>query len=75
MIGEEPYIYEGQTISFMTDNESRIKHGPNGKAVAYWTRTPNASYEGYFYDVEATGEIYQFHYPSETLGVVTMFSI
>ena len=71
----EPYVYEGQTISFMTDNDSRIKHDANGNAVAYWLRSPNVSYEGYFYDVEATGEVYAFHYPSDTLSVVTMFCI
>ena len=72
---DEPYVYEGQTISYMTGNDSRIKHDADGQATNYWLRSPNASYDGYFYDVEATGEIYQFHYPNEYLGVAVMFSI
>lgn len=37
---DEPYIYEGQTISYMTGNESRIKHNAEGKPTKYWLRTP-----------------------------------
>ena len=72
---DEPYIYEGQTIGYMTGNESRIKHNANGKPTKYWLRSPFATYEGYFYAIEETGELYGFHYPSEQLGVTVMFSI
>lgn len=74
-MSDEPYVYEGQTISFMTNNASRIKHNADGEAVAYYTRSPNVAYEGYFYDVEASGEVYGFHYPSEALNVTTMFCV
>ena len=72
---EEPYIYEGQTISYMTGNESRIKHDANGEPTKYWLRSPFVNYDGYFYAVEETGELYGFHYPSESLGVTVEFSI
>ncbi|MEF2846111.1 MAG: DUF6273 domain-containing protein, partial [Eggerthellaceae bacterium] len=72
---DEPYVYEGQTISYMTGNESRIKHNAEGRATKYWLRSPFATYDGYFYAIEETGELYGFHYPSEQLGVTVMFSI
>lgn len=72
---DEPYVYEGQTISYMTGNDSRIKHNAEGKATKYWLRSPFATYDGYFYAIEETGELYGFHYPSEQLGVTVMFSI
>ena len=72
---DEPYVYEGQTISYMTGNDSRVKHNAEGKATKYWLRSPFATYDGYFYAVEETGELYGFHYPSEQLGVTVMFSI
>lgn len=72
---DEPYVYEGQTIGYMTGNESRIKHNAEGRATKYWLRSPFATYDGYFYAIEETGELYGFHYPSEQLGVTVMFSI
>lgn len=72
---DEPYVYEGQTISYMTGNDSRVKHNAEGKATKYWLRSPFATYDGYFYAIEETGELYGFHYPSEQLGVTVMFSI
>lgn len=72
---EEPYIYEGQTISYMTGNESRIKHNADGEPTKYWLRSPFVNYDGYFYAIEETGELYGFHYPSESLGVTVEFSI
>lgn len=75
LMTDEPYVYEGQTISYMTGNESRIKHNAEGRATKYWLRSPFATYDGYFYAIEETGELYGFHYPSEQLGVTVMFSI
>ena len=72
---DEPYIYEGQTISYMTGNESRIKHDADGEPTKYWLRSPFVNYDGYFYAIEETGELYGFHYPSESLGVTVEFSI
>ena len=74
-MSSEPYIYEGQTISFMTDNASRIKKNAAGLATGYWTRSPNASYLGYFYAVMDTGELYGFYYPSDENSIATMFCI
>ena len=72
---DEPYIYEGQTISYLTGNESRIKHNADGEPTKYWLRSPFVNYDGYFYAIEETGELYGFHYPSESLGVTVEFSI
>ena len=72
---DEPYVYEGQTISYMTGNDSRIKHNANGEPTKYWLRSPNPTYNSYYCNVEETGDLYQFHYPNEFLGVAVMFSI
>lgn len=72
---DEPYIYEGTSISFMTDNESRKRTDSEGNPTNYWLRSPNAQYTTYFHTVEEDGEVYAYHYPSETAGVVTMFNI
>lgn len=72
---DEPYIYEGSSISFMTGNASRTKTNPDGTKSKYWTRSPNAQFNTYFWTIEDNGEPYGYHYPSESLGVVTMFSV
>lgn len=72
---DEPYIYEGLTISYMTDNTSRIKHDASGEAVGYWLRSPNVQYDSYFWSVEETGDVYSFHSASEAMGVTTMFCV
>lgn len=72
---DEPYIYEGSSISFMTGNASRAKTDPDGTKSKYWTRSPNAQFDTYFWTIEDNGEPYSYHYPSESLGVVTMFSV
>lgn len=71
----EPYCYEGTAIDFMTTNENRIARNDAGDAAAYWTRSPNAEYSSYMYEINESGIAYGFIYPSDMVGVRIMFSI
>lgn len=72
---DEPYIYEGSPISYMTDNTSRLCTDPDGNETDYWTRSPFIGYDTYFYLITEDGEPYSWYYPSEQHGVRTMFCI
>lgn len=72
---DEPYIYEGSPISYMTDNTSRLCTDPDGNETDYWTRSPFIGYDTYFYLITEEGEPYSWYYPSEQHGVRTMFCI
>lgn len=71
----EPYIYEGNSISYMTTNESRLRSFDGGDVDSYWTRSPNISYTNYFNKVSTEGDIYGYYYPQYEDGVLLMFSI
>ena len=72
---EEPYVYEGTTISYMTDNNSRICLNQDGEAVTYWTRSPNATTVSNFYTIQVDGTPYGWSMASEKYYVRVMFSI
>lgn len=71
----EPYIYEGSTISFFTTNDSRKCKNPDGEFVEYWTRTPYKDYRNYYYIVNSDGDMSAYEYPSNSHYVRDMFSI
>ena len=71
----EPYNLEGTAMDLFTTNESRICYDKQGKAVSYWTRSPNANYESYNYTVNESGSLYGFNYPNETHHVRVIFSL
>ena len=71
----EPYCYEGQGIEWFTTNNSRICRAEDGVAYEYLTRSPNASYENYYYHVEQTGSMYGFYYAYNSAKLRIMFSI
>lgn len=70
---DEPYVYEGSAIDFMTTNQSRICRMPDGTAAEYWLRSPNASYQSYFFKVDETGQVWGYYYAYDTAGVRLMF--
>ena len=72
---EEPYVYEGSIISFMTDNKSRVRTTPNGDKTGYWTRSPNATSSSYYYNVSENGDVYGYISPTELNDVLLMFCI
>jgi hypothetical protein len=52
---EEPYTSEGTLISHFSSNAARVCTTPDGLAVQYWTRSPNAGYTNYAYRINETG--------------------
>lgn len=71
---QEPYTNEGTHIEFFTNASSRIRKSSDGKAQSYWTRSPNASYNGYFFRVEENGALSGYDYPYTAYGIVVEFS-
>lgn len=71
----EPYIYEGTPIKYMTTNESRICGYNGGNSHSYWLRSPNIQYSTYFYRVEDTGMLSGYYYSYNEDGVRVMFSV
>ena len=71
----EPYVYEGSPITYMTTNDTRACKTPDGVATAYWTRSPNVNYAGYYYRVEDNGTLSGYYYAYMQNGIRIMFSI
>ena len=71
---QEPYTNEGTHIEFFTNASSRIRKSSDGKAQSYWTRSPNVSYNGYFFRVEENGALSGYDYPYTAYGIVVEFS-
>ena len=71
----EPYVNEGDSISFMTTNESRACTDLDGNKTNYWTRSPFISYRNYFYSVSETGNLYGYLFPSDQAGIRLMFCV
>lgn len=71
----EPYVFEGSPIQYFTTAESRICKTEDGKIHTYWTRSPNYSYNGYFYRVEENGFLSGYYYPYNDDYLRIMFSI
>ena len=71
----EPYIYEGSAIDFITTNDTRRRRTPDGTIAAYWTRSPNREYNGYYNAVNTNGNIYGYYYPTDKNYVLVEFSI
>ena len=83
-MSSEPYsteIYPAQTIDYFvptsteTANSLRVCYDKDGNAVAYWTRSPNASYTSYQYIINTSGDTYGYRYPYESYYVRIMFSV
>lgn len=74
-MSREPYVYEGSPITYMTTNATRICKKSDGVATAYWTRSPNVDYNGYYYRVEPEGTLSGYYYAYSTNGIRIMYSI
>ena len=58
----EPYVNEGTSISYMSTNDTRKRPYDGGDYGRYWTRSPNASYSGYVYQVDEDGKLYLYDF-------------
>ena len=54
-ITAEPYASEGTLISHFSSNGARVCCTPDGMAVQYWTRSPNADYTNYVHRINSEG--------------------
>lgn len=70
----EPYINEGSTISYMISNDMRKRKYDDGTFASYWTRSPNATYANYVYQVNENGEMYGFSNAYNNAGVLIEIS-
>ncbi|MDO5764124.1 MAG: DUF6273 domain-containing protein [Elusimicrobiales bacterium] len=71
----EPYVYEGTSIPFLTTNQSRVCTYDDGTAGSYWLRSPNVTYSSYYYRIDDGGGLYGYYYAYNEGGVRIMFSI
>ena len=70
----EPYINEGSSISYMTNNTSRMRAYSDGTYDRYWLRSPNVTSDSYVYRVNADGSMYGFVIPYYTAGILIEIS-
>ena len=71
----EPYVNEGSAISYMTTNEMRKRAYADGVYKAYWTRSPNAAYTGYVWQVNESGKLYGYSSPHYDAAVLIEISL
>lgn len=75
----EPYNLEGDTIPFMTSNDTRIRKTLDGVINSYWTRSPNVDYANYYFaisgDENSQGSVNGYEYSIYEKGVVLLLSI
>lgn len=68
--GYEPYHSEGSTISYMTDNNARMRAFDGGNYHRYWTRSPFVDYANYVYSINDKGGVEAITQPSNEFGVL-----
>ena len=67
-------VYCGETINFMTSNDSRKRAYADGDYKDYWTRSPNVGYASYVYQIDSEGKANGFVTPSSKAGVLIELS-
>jgi hypothetical protein len=67
-------VYCGETINFMTGNDSRKRAYVDGDYKDYWTRSPNVGYASYVYQIDSEGKANGFVTPSSKAGVLIELS-
>lgn len=71
----EPYINEGNSISYLSTNQTRIRTYEDGTAAKYWLRSPNAAHDNYVFCVNADGTLYGFTIPYNEAAVLIEVSM
>ena len=70
----DPYVNEGEAISFMTTNNERIRKYSDGTIGSYWTRSANSSYTNYVYRVDEEGKLYGYSTAYNEYGILIEIS-
>ena len=66
----EPFVNEGETISYMTSNDARKRARIDGDYEYYWTRSQNVDYRNYVYTINELGDLYGFNTAGSQYGVL-----
>lgn len=73
-VSGEPFVDEGETISYMTSNDARKRAPVDGDYIPYWTRSQNVSYTNYIYTINEQGDLYGFNTAGTQNGVLIEIS-
>lgn len=73
-VSGEPFVNEGEIISYMTSNDARKRAAVDGDYTPYWTRSQNVSYTNYIYTVNEQGDLYGFNTAGTQNGVLIEIS-
>lgn len=73
-VSGEPFVNEGEIISYMTSNDARKRAAVDGDYTPYWTRSQNVSYTNYIYTVNEQGDLYGFNTAETQNGVLIEIS-
>nr|DAZ82168.1 MAG TPA: hypothetical protein [Caudoviricetes sp.] len=73
-VSGEPFVNEGEIISYMTSNDARKRAAVDGDYTSYWTRSQNVSYTNYIYTVNEQGDLYGFNTAGTQNGVLIEIS-
>lgn len=73
-VSGEPFVNEGEIISYMTSNDARKRATVDGDYIPYWTRSQNISYTNYIYTINEQGDLYGFNIAGTQNGVLIEIS-
>lgn len=73
-VSGEPFVNEGEIISYMTSNDARKRATVDGDYIPYWTRSQNISYTNYIYTINEQGDLYGFNTAGTQNGVLIEIS-
>lgn len=73
-VSGEPFVNEGEIISYMTSNDARKRATVDGDYIHYWTRSQNISYTNYIYTINEQGDLYGFNTAGTQNGVLIEIS-
>lgn len=73
-VSGEPFVNEGEIISYMTSNDARKRATVDGDYIPYWTRSQNISYTNYIYTINEQGDLYGFNTAGTQTGVLIEIS-
>lgn len=73
-VSGEPFVNEGEIISYMTSNDARKRAAVDGDYTPYWTRSQNISYTNYIYTINEQGDLYGFNTAGTQNGVLIEIS-
>ena len=72
----EPYAYEGEATSWMNTTTSRLRGYKDAEGyTSYYTRSPNVNSTGYMWYVSTEGTTTTFTTPTNSRGILIMFSV